>query len=96
MAGLAGHPTWPDLGAPEDYKSKKKGMLDEPTLKELQNEIRHMDEAKLLAFGRKHQSAHNFMNKTPTTALLVFNFKANRYPIGPSPLGVAKIVSGGR
>jgi hypothetical protein len=41
-------------------------MMDEPTLKELQNEIRHMDEPELLAFGRKHQSAHNFMNKTPT------------------------------
>jgi hypothetical protein len=41
-------------------------MMDEPTLRELQNEIRHMDEPELLAFGRKHQSAPNFMNKTPT------------------------------
>jgi hypothetical protein len=28
----------------------------EPSLKEIQNEIRHMDEPELLAFGRKHRA----------------------------------------
>jgi hypothetical protein len=31
----------------------KEGVMDEPTLKELRNDIRHMDEPELLAFGRQ-------------------------------------------
>jgi hypothetical protein len=31
-------------------------MMDELTLKELRNDLRHMDEPELLAFGRKHRA----------------------------------------
>jgi hypothetical protein len=30
--------------------------MEDTTLKELRNEIRHMDEPELLAFGRKHRA----------------------------------------
>jgi hypothetical protein len=39
----------------QGIRTEKEGVMDDTSLKELLNDLRHMDEPELLAFGRKRR-----------------------------------------
>jgi hypothetical protein len=68
-------------------QTKKEDAMDDTTLKELQNEIRHMDEPELLALGRQHRASPDSVEYLEAQAEYLRGQKKKREIPDPQPVG---------